>query len=132
MLNSTFRLSMVVFCRSDHCSALEKMDICLGKAQLVKAIDDGGISMYFRRDPFSSQQSRCVILSVEATPLTAFLINPGKAEKHIKDNNEDTANRHAAQIYAEMLGQVCHCKFYEQMENEYQEVSSKSLPLKIQ
>ena len=58
-----------VFVLADHRSALEKMEICLGKAQIVKAIDDGGISMYFRRDPLSTQQSRCVILSVEVRPL---------------------------------------------------------------
>ena len=52
------------FC-SNHCSALEKMEIRLGKVQVVKAIDDGGVSMYFRRDPSSTQQSRRVILSVE-------------------------------------------------------------------
>ena len=58
------------------------MEIRLGKAQLVKAIDDGGVSMYFRRDPASSQQSRRVILSVEVNaPLTIFLINPGKTKK---------------------------------------------------
>ena len=42
---------------------------------------------------------------------------------HKKENDEDTANRHAAQIYAEMLGQVCHPEFYDTMNNEYQEVS---------
>ena len=72
---------MSVFCRSDHCSALDIMEIRLGKAQLIKAIDDGGVSMYFRRDPASSQQSRRVILSVEVTPLTTVLTNPGKTEK---------------------------------------------------
>ncbi len=54
-----------MFCRSDHYSALDTMEIRLGKAQLIKAVDDGGVSMYFRRDPASSQQSRRVILSVE-------------------------------------------------------------------
>jgi hypothetical protein len=44
---------------------------------------------------------------------------------HVKGNNEDTANRHAAQIYAEVLGQVCHPEFYELLDNEYQEVSSQ-------
>ena len=72
---------MSAFVLSDYCSALEKMEIRIGKAQIVKAIDDGGVSMYFRRDPSSSQQSRRVILSVEVTTLTTFLINPGKTEK---------------------------------------------------
>ena len=80
--NSTFLLGMSVFCRSDHSSALERMEIHLGKAQLVKAIDDGGVSMYFRRDPTSSQLSRRVILSVEVAPSQRmFLINPGQTEK---------------------------------------------------
>ena len=69
--------------------------------------------MYFQRDPSSSQQSRRVIVSV-VTLLTAFLINPGKTEKHVKENDEDTTNRHAAQIYAEMLGQACHPEFYDE------------------
>ena len=50
-----------------------------------------------------------------------------KRKKHAKEKDEDTANRHAAQIYAEMLSQVCHPEFYDEMENEYQEVLSQSL-----
>jgi hypothetical protein len=38
-----------------------------------------------------------------------------------RKNSEDTANRHAAQIYAEMLGQVCRPEFYNRLENDYQE-----------
>lgn len=48
-------------------SAIQRMDIRLGKAQIVTAIDDGGMSMYFRRNP-SSQLSRRVVLSVEVLP----------------------------------------------------------------
>ena len=44
-----------------------------------------------------------------------------KRKKHVKENDEETANRHAAQSYAEMLGQACHAEYYE-MDNEYQEV----------
>jgi hypothetical protein len=40
--------------------------------------------------------------------------------KRAKENNEDTANRHAAQIFAEMLGQVCRPELYN-LKNEYQE-----------
>jgi hypothetical protein len=47
-----------------------------------------------------------------------------KRKKHAKENDEDTANRHAAQSYSEMLGQVCHSEFYDVMDNEYQEVLS--------
>jgi hypothetical protein len=41
--------------------------------------------------------------------------------KRSKENDQDTANRHAAQIFAEMLGQVCHPEFYHELENEFQE-----------
>ena len=61
-------LRMSLFCRPNHGSALEKMEIPLGKAQLVKAIDDGGISMYLWRDSTSAQLSQRVILSVEVLP----------------------------------------------------------------
>ena len=46
-----------------------EMRTLLGKAQLIKAIDDGGVSMCFQRDPRSSLQSRRIVLSVEVTPL---------------------------------------------------------------
>ena len=46
-----------------------------------------------------------------------------KRKKLAKDNDESTANRHAAQIFAEMLGQVCHPDFYEELENDFQEVN---------
>lgn len=45
-----------------------------------------------------------------------------KPKKHIKENDKDTTNRHAAQIYAEMLSQIYYPKFYNNMNNEYQEV----------
>jgi hypothetical protein len=41
------------------------MEIRIGKAQTITAVDDGGVSMNFRRDPASSQLSQRVILSVE-------------------------------------------------------------------
>ena len=47
----------------------------------------------------------------------------------MKENDEDTANRHAAQIFAEMLGQVCQSEFYEGMDNDYQEVFSPNTTL---
>jgi hypothetical protein len=106
-----------------NCSALEKMEIRLGKVQMIKAIDDGGVSMYFRRDPSSTQLSRRVILSVEVSQLTT-LLTKAKRKKHTKENDHDTAYRHASQIYAEMLGQACHSEFYHLMDNEYQEVFS--------
>jgi hypothetical protein len=61
------------------------MEIRLGKVQLIKAIDDGGVSMYFRRDPSSSQQSRRVILSVEVKfSVPILLTDPGKTKKVYK------------------------------------------------
>jgi hypothetical protein len=48
------------------------MEIRLGRAQLVKAIDDDGVSMYFRRDLSSTELSRRVILSVEVLPALPF------------------------------------------------------------
>ena len=44
------------------------MGISLGKAQIIKAIDDGGVSMYFRREHTSPEQSQRVVLSVEVRP----------------------------------------------------------------
>jgi len=79
MQNSTFLLSMLLRCRSHHCSALERLEIRL-KAQVVKPIDDGGVSMFFRRDFSSSQQSRRVVLSVEVCLLLTSL-TLGKTEK---------------------------------------------------
>lgn len=54
-----------------------------------------------------------------------------KRKKHAKDNDETTANRHAAQIFAEMLGQVCHPDFYEDLENHFQEVKPTRAPCQI-
>jgi hypothetical protein len=45
-------------CLSDS-NAVGKMEIRLGKAQIIKAIDDGDVSMYFRRELSSPQQSQC-------------------------------------------------------------------------
>jgi hypothetical protein len=38
-------------------SAYEAMEVRLGRAQIVKAINDGGMVMKFRRDPRSSSRS---------------------------------------------------------------------------
>ena len=48
-----------------------------------------------------------------------------KRKKHSKINNESTYQMHAAQIYAEMLGQVCHREAYQdpQMFQEVQALS---------
>jgi len=60
------------------------MEIRIGKAELVKAINDGGVSMYFRRDPASSQLCRRVILSIEVAGLITLLTNPDQTEKTCK------------------------------------------------
>lgn len=59
--------------------------------------------------------------SYSLAPFRTLLTIAGET-KEIQDDDEQTANRHAAQIFAEMLGQVCHPEFYEEMENQYQEV----------
>ena len=57
------------------------MEIRLGPVQVIKAIDDGGISIYFRRDFGSDQISRRSILSVEVSPSASILIYLGKEKK---------------------------------------------------
>ena len=92
---------------------MEQIEIRLDKAQLVKAIDDGGVPMYFRRDPTSPQLSRRVVLSVEVVPAFKPLFANVSRQSGKSMNDEDTANRHAAQCYAEMLGYACHPEFYD-------------------
>ena len=63
-------------------SAVQRMNIRIGRAQSITAIDDGGISMNFRRDPASSQLSQRVVLSIEVTThITTCLTHPGKKKK---------------------------------------------------
>jgi hypothetical protein len=50
--------------------------------------------------------------------------NQAKRKKHRSRNSETTHQMHAAQIYAEMLGQVRHKKLYGPNPNGYQEVES--------
>ena len=78
--NFTFLRSVSLLDHS-NCSAVDAMKIHLGKAQVVKAIDDGGVSMYFRRDPSSTQQSRRTVLSVEVTLFPTILKGSGKTKK---------------------------------------------------
>ena len=44
------------------------MEIRLGNVQIIQAIDDGGMSMFFRRKPFSPEKSQRVVLSIEVRP----------------------------------------------------------------
>lgn len=52
-------------CVVSDCSSRLKMEMRLGKAKKIKAIDDGGISMYFKSGSSAKEQSRYVVLSVE-------------------------------------------------------------------
>jgi len=45
-----------------------------------------------------------------------------KRKKHHKRKDEDVVRKHAAQIFCEILGQVCHKIFYENTQMQYQEV----------
>jgi len=54
-------------CLSD-CSAVEKLEFRLGKAQIIKGIDDGSVSIYFRHKHTSPEQLQHVVLSVEVRP----------------------------------------------------------------
>jgi hypothetical protein len=57
------------------------MHVRLGKAQVVTAIDDGRVSVAFRRDG-SSQESHRVVLSVEVRPILSPPLNvPGETPK---------------------------------------------------
>ena len=82
------------------------MKIKLG-VQTITAIDDGGISL-FERDKYDPKLPR--VLSIET-----------KRKKHKKLSDKETHFRHAAQIYAEMLGQVCHSQYYDRPGTDYQE-----------
>lgn len=48
-----------------------------------------------------------------------------KRKKHRLRDSETTRQMHAAQIYAEMLGQVCHKRLYTGNPNGYQEVKPR-------
>jgi hypothetical protein len=50
------------------------------------------------------------------------LILQAKRMKSKERTKVETVYAHAAQIYCEMLGQVCHEKFYRNTHTEYQEV----------
>jgi hypothetical protein len=78
---STFLHSTSTLNYSD-CSGRETLEIPLG-FQKIKAIDDGGMSMYFQHTPLSSKESRRVVLSVEVVS-SPHSINLGKTEKTCK------------------------------------------------
>jgi len=103
------------------------MKVRLGKAQQVTAIDDGGVSIAFRRDT-SSEESHPVVLSVKVRSILSPPTEHSRRNAHSKENDKTTTNHHVAQIFAEMLGQVCHPKLFETLDNQYQEVTPLSRP----
>jgi len=54
-------------------------------------------------------------------PVNGKAYPQAKRKKHAQRNNEAIRQMHAAQIYAEMLGQVCHEELYKNGEG-FQEV----------
>jgi len=50
-----------------------------------------------------------------------------KRKKHAQRNNEAIRQMHAAQIYAEMLGQVCHEELYKNGESSQEVLLTLSL-----
>src|SRR5271170_3011566 len=88
----------------------------------VTAKSDGGLSFYT-----SSSSCSYPVLCLEV-PLSLLLDadNTAKRKKHRLGDSETTHQMHAAQIYAEMLGQVSHKKLYTDNPDGYQEVLSLS------
>ena len=64
---------MSLFFHPDHSGAHEKWKYV---SQLVKSIDDGGVSMYFRRDAASNELSRRVILQSRSKVLALCMFFP--------------------------------------------------------
>jgi len=80
----------------------------------ITAMSDGGLSLH--PDPYRS--CKYPIFSIEVSQLnpmspSEILIYQSKRKKHARIKDEDTYQMHAAQIYAEMLGQVCHRQLYQ-------------------
>ena len=109
------------------------MEIHLRNSQLVKAIVDDGVSMYFRGDPASNQLSRRVILSAEVAPPTTLLTNPGQPEKAQKGKRRKHCKTPGFAVIRgnACLGQACHSRFNDVMPNKSQEVFSQSLTLTV-
>jgi len=92
------------------------MKIRLGM-QTVRAKDDGGISL-----SSNDELSVSRVLSLEVSHSLTKLILQAKRMKSKKRTSLETMHAHAAQIFCEMLGQVCHEKFYENNHTKFQEV----------
>jgi hypothetical protein len=84
------------------------MKIQLGTGVRVTAKSDGGLSLY-RNTASCSYPVFCL---------------EAKRKKHRLRDSETTHQMHAAQIYAEMLGQTCHKGLYNGNPPGFQEVPS--------
>jgi hypothetical protein len=93
------------------------MIVTLGKTEFVTAKDDGGISLSASTTPGITIPP---ILSIEVYIFAQLM--QAKRKKHKTLSSLDTHYAHAAQIYCEMLGQICHSQFYENLHTIYQEV----------
>ena len=91
------------------------------RLQSTRAIakSDGGVSL--RVDSSSCSYP---VLSLEASLFFCDSNDQAKRKKHRLRDSETTYQMHAAQIYAEMLGQVCHQRLYTSNPDGYQEVHS--------
>ena len=63
------------------------------------------------------------VLCAEVIYLSDNADEQAKRKKHSPRMNKFTVVKHSAQVFAEMLGQVCYKEFYTNATSEYQEVS---------
>jgi hypothetical protein len=68
------------------------------------------------------------VLSIKVINSPCHFNDKAKRKKHKSRNNQDIIYRHAAQIFAEILGRVCHKEFYNNANTEYQEVTTFHSP----
>ena len=92
--------------------------------QSVTAIDDGGMSLSSARE---FTVSRVLCLEVCFAPDQTYV--QAKRMKSKERTNLETIYAHAAQIFCEMLGQVCHKEFYDNPHTNFQEVIFVLIPL---
>jgi hypothetical protein len=97
----------------------QKMKIQLHSTR-VTAKSDGGLSFYTN----SSSCSYPVLCLEVPFSLLLNADNKAKRKKRRLRDSETTHQMHAAQIYAEILGQVSHKKLYTDNPDGYQEVLS--------
>ena len=113
------------------------MEFRLGKVQIIKAIDDGGVSMYFRRERTSPEQSQRVVLSVEVRPpfpssssSSSSLTISNISRRNVR-NTTKKATKKQQTATLRKFSPKCWVKSVvlisiKTMDNQYQEVSSSS------